>query len=86
MKSPGVVIVEEAGEVLEPHILSALSEKSAHSDETKHLILIGDHLQLRPKVECYELSSSAQRGYNFDVSLFERLIKSRFPSTMQGST
>jgi len=75
-KSPGVVIVEEAGEVLEPHILSALSA------ETKHLILIGDHLQLRPKLESYKLSVVSRAGYNFDCSLFERLIKSKFPSTM----
>lgn len=36
----GVVIVEEAGEVFESHILSAISH------ETKHLIMIGDHLQV----------------------------------------
>ena len=81
-KSSSVVIVEEAGEVLEPHIITSLSEESLYSKETKHLILIGDHLQLRPKVECYELSTASQRGYNFDISLFERLIKSHFPSTM----
>ncbi|KAL7552460.1 hypothetical protein ACHAWF_015711 [Thalassiosira exigua] len=56
IKSAGVVIVEEAGEVLEPHVLSSLTEGSTHSDETKHLILIGDHKQLRPKVESYELT------------------------------
>lgn len=41
--SPKVVIVEEAGEVLEAHILTSVS------DATKQLILIGDHMQLRPK-------------------------------------
>ncbi len=81
-KSPGVVIVEEAGEVLEPHIISALAEQTSYSNETKHLILIGDHLQLRPKLESYKLSTVSGAGYNFDCSLFERLIKSRFPSTM----
>jgi superfamily I DNA and/or RNA helicase len=81
-KSASVVIVEEAGEVLEPHILTSLTEESFYSKETKHLILIGDHLQLRPKVECYELSTASQHGYNFDISLFERLIKGNFPSTM----
>jgi len=39
-----VVLVEEAGEILEPHVLSAIYERA------KALILIGDHLQLRPKV------------------------------------
>jgi len=45
-------MVEEAAEVLEAHVLSCLSES------VEHLILIGDHLQLRPKVEIYEVSSS----------------------------
>jgi hypothetical protein len=35
---PQVLLVEEAGEILESHILTALGT------ETKHLILIGDHL------------------------------------------
>ena len=81
-KSPGVVIVEEAGEVLEPHVLSSLSQESTTSKETKHLILIGDHLQLRPKVENYRLSTVSGLGHDLDCSLFERLIKSNFPSTM----
>lgn len=38
---PRIVIVEEAAEVFEAHIVSALSK------ETEHLILIGDHVQLR---------------------------------------
>lgn len=81
-KSPGVVIVEEAGEVLEAHVLSALSQESPNSNETKHLILIGDHLQLRPKVENYRLTTVSGLGYDLDCSLFERLIKHKFPSTM----
>ncbi|GFH22994.1 uncharacterized protein HaLaN_20538, partial [Haematococcus lacustris] len=39
---PGVLLVEEAGELLEAHVLTSLSTK------TKHLVLIGDHKQLRP--------------------------------------
>jgi hypothetical protein len=80
--SPGVVIVEEAGEVLEPHIITSLCEANPYKEGTKHLILIGDHLQLRPKVESYKLSAAAGLGYNFDYSMFERLIKSGFPSAM----
>ena len=82
IKSAGVVIVEEAGEVLEPHVLSALSESIANSKETKHLILIGDHLQLRPKVENYRLTKVSGHGYDFDVSLFERMIMNGYPSAM----
>ncbi|KAF9157254.1 hypothetical protein BGX20_004037, partial [Mortierella sp. AD010] len=76
---PKVVICEEAGEVLESHILTALSEF------TQHLILIGDHLQLRPKISTYELSSESRQGkqYNLDRSLFERLITTtKVPSSL----
>ena len=48
--APKVVMVEEAAEVLEAHVLTSLHP------QLKHLVLIGDHKQLRPKVECYELS------------------------------
>ncbi|KAF9203483.1 hypothetical protein BGZ49_006383 [Haplosporangium sp. Z 27] len=68
--SPKIIICEEAGEVLEAHILAALS------DSTQHLILIGDHLQLRPQIETYGLSTDSPvgRSYNLDKSLFERLV------------
>merc|ERR1719271_1867452 len=62
---PEVVIVEEAAEVLESHILSAL-----HA-QTSHLILIGDHQQLQPNTAVYRLS----KQFQLDVSLFERLIR-----------
>jgi AAA domain len=71
---PGIVIIEEAGEVLEAHVLSSLRTSS------KHLILIGDHKQLRPKTESYCLTTAAKKGYNLDQSLFERLILSRLSS------
>lgn len=35
--SPGVLLVEEAGEILESHVITALGR------ETAHMILIGDH-------------------------------------------
>ncbi|CAG8488734.1 11582_t:CDS:10 [Funneliformis caledonium] len=65
-----IIIVEEAGEVLEAHILSALTPS------TQHLILIGDHLQLRPHIATYTLSVDSQPGEYFmlDRSLFERLV------------
>ncbi|KAG0001862.1 hypothetical protein BGZ79_004031 [Entomortierella chlamydospora] len=68
--APKIIICEEAGEVLESHILAALSTS------TQHLILIGDHLQLRPSIESYNLSSDSPIGqnYNLDKSLFERLV------------
>ena len=47
-----VVIVEEAGEVFEAHILASLAPT------TEHLILIGDPEQLRPKPQLYALQAS----------------------------
>ena len=82
IKNAGVVIIEEAGEVLEPHILSALSEPTVNSNETKHLVVIGDHKQLRPMVESYRLTKVSGHGYDFDVSLFERMILAGYPSAM----
>lgn len=66
---PKVVMLEEAAEVLEAHVLSCLSA------QTEHVIMIGDHLQLRPKIENYELSADSGSGFDLDVSLFERLIR-----------
>jgi hypothetical protein len=68
---PRVVVCEEAGEVFEAHVLAALTS-SAQS-----LILIGDHLQLRPKPSEFRLSVETGNGHDLDVSLFERLIASR---------
>lgn len=62
---PEVVVVEEAAAVLESSIIASFS------NSTKHVILIGDHIQLRPTVSEYNL-----RIHNrLDVSLFERLIR-----------
>ncbi|KAF2017639.1 P-loop containing nucleoside triphosphate hydrolase protein [Aaosphaeria arxii CBS 175.79] len=73
--SPGVILVEEAGEILESHILTAMTIK------TKQLILIGDHQQLRPKVNNYALTIEKGDGFNLNVSLFERLVVAGFPHT-----
>ncbi|CAD7696268.1 unnamed protein product [Ostreobium quekettii] len=68
--SPKVVIVEEAAEVLESHVLTSLSAS------TEHLILIGDHKQLRPKVQLYDMEVDSEMGLNLDMSIFERLVVS----------
>ena len=61
---PKIVLVEEAAEVLEAHIITSLTKGC------KHLILIGDHQQLRPTPTVYELA----KKYKLDVSLFERMV------------
>ncbi|KAI9656429.1 MAG: hypothetical protein M1829_000420 [Trizodia sp. TS-e1964] len=65
-----VVLCEEAGEVMEPHILSALLPA------VEHFIQIGDHQQLRPQINNFQdLSLESDRGvlYQLDRSQFERL-------------
>ncbi|KAM4012467.1 LOW QUALITY PROTEIN: NFX1-type zinc finger-containing protein 1-like [Anomaloglossus baeobatrachus] len=66
---PRIVIVEEAAEVLEAHTITTLSVAC------QHLILIGDHQQLRPSANVYDLA----KNFNLEVSLFERLIQSDLP-------
>ncbi|KAJ7772619.1 hypothetical protein DFH07DRAFT_993348, partial [Mycena maculata] len=68
--SPRVMLVEEAGQVLEAHVLGSLVPS------VEHLILIGDPLQLRPTLNNYSLSMDNKRGrqlFKFDMSLMERL-------------
>ena len=73
--SPGVILVEEAGEILESHILTALSPK------TKKLIMIGDHKQLRPRVSNHALTVEKGDGFDLNMSLFERLVLAGYPTT-----
>lgn len=40
---------------------------------------VGDHEQLRPKAEEYGLTVASGRGYDLDLSLFERLQGQGFP-------
>lgn len=63
LKSP-IVIVEEAAEVLEAHIISALTV------HCKHLILIGDHQQLKPSTANFKVETEFLLG----ISLFERMV------------
>lgn len=64
-----VIICEEAGEVMEPHMVSALLPS------VEHFIQIGDHEQLRPQINNFKLSLESQQGtaYQLDRSQFERL-------------
>ncbi|XP_014216560.1 NFX1-type zinc finger-containing protein 1-like [Copidosoma floridanum] len=62
-----IVLVEEAAEILEAHVVCAMT------NHCKQVILIGDHKQLRPKASVHELGSK----YNLNVSLFERMVNIR---------
>ncbi|XP_046560627.1 NFX1-type zinc finger-containing protein 1-like isoform X2 [Haliotis rubra] len=61
---PSIIMIEEAAEVLEGHIISTLTKKC------EHLILIGDHKQLKPNPTVYNLA----KRYHLDLSLFERMV------------
>ncbi|KAH9488054.1 NFX1-type zinc finger-containing protein 1 [Bulinus truncatus] len=67
-----IIVVEEAAEVLESHIVTALNKNC------NHLILIGDHQQLRPNPTVYELA----KNYGLEISLFERLINNQVPHVL----
>ncbi|RBR18272.1 hypothetical protein FVER53590_00185 [Fusarium verticillioides] len=62
------VMCEEAGELREADIISALMES------VEHFIQIGDHKQLRPQINNFELSleSSSGKFWQLDRSQFER--------------
>ncbi|KJK78565.1 hypothetical protein H634G_06263 [Metarhizium anisopliae BRIP 53293] len=60
---PDMVLVEEAGEILEAHIITALSSS------VKQLVLIGDHKQLRPKINNYTLTVEKGEGFNLNMSI-----------------
>ncbi|CAL1285235.1 unnamed protein product [Larinioides sclopetarius] len=63
--NPRILIVEEAAEILESHIVTSLARG------TQHLILIGDHQQLRPSPTVHLLATK----YGMNISLFERMIE-----------
>jgi hypothetical protein len=62
---PKIVIFEEAAEIFEAHVVTSLPAS------VQHVVLIGDHKQLRPKPNCYALG----KDYNLTTSLFERFAK-----------
>ena len=63
-----VIVCEEAAEVLEAHVISALMPG------VEHFIQIGDHRQLRPQIQNHSLSleTHAGRTWQLDRSQFER--------------
>jgi len=65
-----VILCEEAAEILEAHLISALMPG------VEHIIQIGDHQQLRPQINNHrDLSLESRYGkpYQLDRSQFERL-------------
>lgn len=67
---PTIVMVEEAAETLESSILAACVPS------LQHLILVGDHKQLRPHVN---VRAFEEKPWFLNISLFERLINNGLP-------
>lgn len=63
---PRIVLIEEAGEVLEAPVIAGALES------VQHLILVGDHRQLKPHLHVHELEGAP---YHLDRSLLERLVE-----------
>ena len=63
---PKIVMIEEAAETLEAYVTAACF------DSLEHLILVGDHQQLRGHCNVKELEG---KPWNLDVSMFERLVQ-----------
>lgn len=63
---PKIIMIEEAAETLEAYVTTACMPS------LEHLILVGDHEQLRGHCSCQDLE-----GFPFflDVSMFERLVR-----------
>lgn len=59
---PRIVMVEEAGECLEANMMNMFLPS------LQHLVLVGDHQQLRPRAQ-----KATHNFKHYDVSLFERL-------------
>ena len=65
---PKVVLIEEAAETLEGFVSVACMKS------VEHLILVGDHQQLRGHVNDRELEGNP---FYLDVSMFERLVRNK---------
>lgn len=64
--NPKVILIEEAAEVIEAPIAAACFES------LEHLILVGDHKQLKGTCAVKDLMGEP---FNLDVSMFERLVR-----------
>ena len=63
---PKIIMIEEAAETLEGYVSTACMPS------LEHLILVGDHEQLRGHCSCQELEG---HPFFLDVSMFERLVR-----------
>ncbi|KAK2877317.1 hypothetical protein FQN49_001244 [Arthroderma sp. PD_2] len=67
---PKIILIEEAAEVLEAPVTAACMES------LQHLILVGDHQQLRGSCSMQELEGDP---FYLSISMFERLVRNSIP-------
>lgn len=70
---PRILMIEEAAESLEGHIMIGCTRT------IQQVILVGDHKQLHGSCAVKDLEGG---DYNLAVSMFERLVKNNIPLTM----
>ena len=82
LKSFSLAIVDEASQILEPHLLGILSAKHQGQNAIRRFVLIGDHKQLPAVVQQSEKESEVADPLlraigleNCRQSLFERLLR-----------
>ena len=68
------MIVEEAAEILEGQLVAVIPPS------VQHLIMIGDHKQLKPSVHFQRL----KKHHHLDLSMFERLVNCKLPFKQLG--
>lgn len=69
---PRVILIEEAAEILEGFVSVTCMQS------VEHLILVGDHQQLRGSVNDHGLEGNP---FYLDVSMFERLVRNQMNFT-----
>ena len=82
LKQFSLAIVDEASQILEPHIIGLLSANDGHEPTIKKIVLIGDHKQLPAVVQQTPqesiVSDETLRAIHLTdcrLSLFERLLQ-----------
>ncbi|EFR00980.1 helicase [Nannizzia gypsea CBS 118893] len=67
---PKIILIEEAAEVLEAPVTAACMES------LQHLVLVGDHQQLRGSCSMQELEG---KPFYLNISMFERFVRNKMP-------
>lgn len=82
-KAVSLAVIDEASQILEPHLLGLLSARCGNEPSIKKFVMIGDHKQLPAVVqqtpEVSAVSDERLRAINLTdcrLSLFERLLRS----------